>query len=326
MIEEVSRELFRLEMPLPRNPLRAVNTYVLRASVRSCIVDPGLDMPECMAALQAALGRLGVDPGRSDLFLTHLHADHSGLAAKIASEDRCVYIGGADGAFLSRWRGWGEVVGLSVAQGIPQGMMDDGVRDEELFSYRVDNPHSYRHVADGELLELGGRVLTAVATPGHTQGHTCLYDRESGEFFSGDHVLQEISPIITGWDEEIRDPLADYLASLDKVAAMEIRRVLPGHRAVFTGYRERISQIKLRHELRLEEALALLVPGGITAYEAASAMTWDLKGGGFFGWPLAQRWFATGEALAHLRHLVNRGLAQSGVSPDGVIRFRPVGR
>jgi hypothetical protein len=41
----------------------------------------------------------------------------------------------------------------------------------------------------------------------------------------------------------------------------------------------------------------------MTAYEVASRMTWDIKCNSWEEFPLAQKWFATGEAISHLRYL-----------------------
>jgi hypothetical protein len=47
--------------------------------------------------------------------------------------------------------------------------------------------------------------------------------------------------------------------------------------------------------------------GNLSAYEVASRMTWDIKCDSWEAFPLAQKWFATGEAIAHLRYLLEKG-------------------
>ena len=60
----------------------------------------------------------------------------------------------------------------------------------------------------------GGRELRAVATPGHTQGHTVFADLEQNLLFAGDHVLPRITPSV-GFEAVMGElPLGDYLRSL----------------------------------------------------------------------------------------------------------------
>lgn len=69
-------------------------------------------------------------------------------------------------------------------------------------------------IADGARLDAGGRRLTAIRTPGHTQGHVVYADPTDRVLFAGDHVLPHITPSI-GLEPVNADlPLGDYLHSL----------------------------------------------------------------------------------------------------------------
>ena len=80
-----------------RNPLKCLNSYVILDERRSLVIDTGFRMPECREALTAGLAELGVDMRRADIFLTHLHSDHSGLASELASPGSKIYITREDG-------------------------------------------------------------------------------------------------------------------------------------------------------------------------------------------------------------------------------------
>ena len=84
MVEEISKNLFRAEIPLPRNPLKYTNSYIIKSADRNLIIDTGLNMQECKDAMQTALDELGIDLARTDFFITHLHADHFGLVGSLA--------------------------------------------------------------------------------------------------------------------------------------------------------------------------------------------------------------------------------------------------
>ena len=84
--------------------------------------------------------------------------------------------------------------------------------------------------------------------------------------------------------------------------------VLPGHRSTFRDMRGRIEELIEHHERREEEVLLILEEGPKTAFEVASRMTWDIVCESFDLFPLSQKWFAAGEAIAHLTHL--KGLSK----------------
>ena len=84
MIEEIGAALYRVEVPLPRNPLRSINAYLIKGDGRHLLIDTGLHHPECLAVLQGALKTLGAAPEETDVFLTPMHADHIGLVGQLA--------------------------------------------------------------------------------------------------------------------------------------------------------------------------------------------------------------------------------------------------
>jgi len=71
MIEEILANLYKIEIPLPDNPLKALNSYVIRNSERNLIIDTGWNQEECMNAIQTGLRELGVDIRKTDFFITH---------------------------------------------------------------------------------------------------------------------------------------------------------------------------------------------------------------------------------------------------------------
>jgi hypothetical protein len=101
--------------------------------------------------------------------------------------------------------------------------------------------------------------------------------------------------------------LKHYLASLDKVAGLQVDLILPGHRRLIRNHDARIAELKQHHAHRLNEVLAILGGGPLNAFQVAARMTWDIKADSWDAFPVAQKWFATGEAIAHLRYLEEEG-------------------
>lgn len=73
MIEEVLPNLYRAEIPLPRNPLKATNSYIIKGRGKSLIIDTGMNREECLEAMSTGLKELDIDLKKTDFFITHLH-------------------------------------------------------------------------------------------------------------------------------------------------------------------------------------------------------------------------------------------------------------
>ena len=91
MIEEILPELFRIEIPLLDSPLKYLNSYVLRSAARNVIVDTGLNRKACLNAMHQGLHQLEIDLNKTDFFITHLHADHFGLVARLMTNNSRIY-------------------------------------------------------------------------------------------------------------------------------------------------------------------------------------------------------------------------------------------
>ncbi len=96
MIEKIFDDLYRLEIPLPRSPLKALNSYLIRGEDRFLIIDTGMNRETCLKAMRACLKELEVDLNKTDFFITHLHADHLGLIAHLATDSSKVYFSRAE--------------------------------------------------------------------------------------------------------------------------------------------------------------------------------------------------------------------------------------
>lgn len=309
MYTHIEDNIYTIPVPLPNNPLRQLNSYVIKGEGRSLVIDTGFKLEECRKALCDGLEELGVDMNCTDIFLTHLHSDHSGLAAELATQSSKIYISRADGELLT----------LSLTQGL--GRVEEyrsyGFSEKELenfwenpsMKYRQESPFNFTYVADGDVLTYGGRRLEVIFTPGHTPGHVCLYDRANKVMFLGDHVLFNITPNITTWPF-FEDPLGHYVHSLMDISIYDVRLPLPAHRGVNGTMAERIGTIIEHHGARIREMLDILTERpGLTPYDLSGMMTWRVHGktNSWADFPLNQKWFAVGETAAHLDYLLKRG-------------------
>jgi len=306
MCEELLPGLFRIKIPLPESPLKYLNSYVVKGPERNLIIDTGLNREECLSAMQRGLHKLGIDLERSDIFITHLHADHFGLVAKLASESTSVFFSRPDAELLESWEGFGAMIAHAAANGFPEDDLRYLLDSHPGARYGSDWIPELKILDDLDVIQAGRYCFQCVATPGHTMGHTCLYEADKKILVAGDHILIDITPNIQCWSDE-ENPLKFYLESLDKVNLLDVDLVLPGHRRLIGNHRARIEELKRHHERRLAEVLTLLGKRWLNAFQVASLMGWDIKAESWDRFPLAQKWFATGEALSHLIYLEEKG-------------------
>jgi glyoxylase-like metal-dependent hydrolase (beta-lactamase superfamily II) len=312
MVEEIRPHLYRIVVPLPDNPLKEINSYTLTSDDRNLVIDTGMNRPECLEVLAAGLAAIGVDLERTDFIATHMHADHQGLISTLMRSGCRAYMGTLDAAVFARgpgdtWSKDGFMGNYGARSGFPTEDLAASMHNHPGFKYSSRSGVDYIELREGDSFDVGDYHLEVIHTPGHTAGHICLYERKKRIFFAGDHVLGDITPNIASWSDD-EDPLADYLASLEKVASLDVALCLPGHRTPVADFNGRIMALIEHHRERADEVLDILSRGPRNAYDTAGQMTWSIRARSWAEFPVMQRWFATGEAIAHLAYLENKGL------------------
>ena len=310
MPEEVLKNIYRLPIPLPGNPLKELNAYLIKGKDRNLLIDTGFRQEACRRALFSELAELGLRPGEVDVLATHLHADHTGLTPDVAGEKGTVYISRPDARIFDP-----KEDKTVYWKGVERSFMNEGFPEDLVIriwdsnpAHSMSPPNNVPHVCleDGDVLEAGGYRLRCLLMPGHTLGQMCFWMEEQGAMFLGDHVLFDITPNITAWPD-MSDALGAYLDSLDRIRAYAPVRALPGHRGP-GELAERVDQLKEHHRRRLEEALkAVREHPGAGAYELAGHMTWKIRARSWADFPVAQKWFAVGECMSHLDRLIAEG-------------------
>lgn len=322
MFEEVSPGLYRIEVPLHGSPLKATNCYAIQGTERSLVVDTGWNREDCLAALPSGLKECGIDIAGADFFITHLHADHSGLVPALAREGAAIYFGAADARIIrfATPGHWQEQIDFALERGFPLDELEKAISSHPGRRYSAGAVMDLCVRGDGDTIRAGDYTFECIETPGHTEGHICLYERDKKIFISGDHMLVDITPNITLSSSE-RNPLREYLMSLDKVYGLDVELVLPGHRSLFRNHKQRVRELQEHHRARLQEVIGILERGRQDAYQVASQMTWDIDCRTWELFPPAQKLFAFAEAMAHLRYLEEDGIVGWEMEGQGVVFF-----
>jgi glyoxylase-like metal-dependent hydrolase (beta-lactamase superfamily II) len=296
----------RIVLPMPFE-LSEINVYLVRLEEGYLLIDAGMNTPQTFQALVSGLERLQVPwSAIRQLLLTHMHPDHIGLAPAVLERSGAkLLMHHEDAQYLAEVAdqevhpAWLDQV-LAEA-GVPPAMVAEIAESYEFVqkSFRKLDPDQL--LKGGESIPAIPGTLEVVWTPGHSPGHLCLYCPERKVLFSGDHILENITPNI-GWHHG-RDALTEYLESLDQLGRFDIELILPSHGVPFRGHREWIRNTVCHHHERCQQVLsALRVPR--TAHELVSTV-----------WPRTLKHFhhrfAVFELLAHLEHLRRRGLVVS---------------
>ena len=327
MVFEELPNLFRIEVPLPGNPLKQLNAYLIRGEDRHLLVDNGFNMAECEQSLRHALQEMDTPLEKLDFFLTHLHSDHNGLTSVLRTPDSRIYCSEEDGNHINRFiedeHAWLSMMRGLGRHGFPDSALGELLRSHPGKIYASPEPLPFTPVSDGQAVAYGGYKFMVIAVPGHTPGHVALFEPDQHFLICGDHVLGSITPNITAWNG-VADSLGDYLRSLDKILRLPVQQSYPGHRAIIPDTHVRVRQLHNHHERRLSEVLAIVERLGRTqAFAVAARMHWALRGT-WESYKVQQQCFAVGEAVAHLDHLAMLGRLQRLEDATGSVTYAEV--
>lgn len=313
-----------IRMPLPM-ALNHINLWALEDGEGWTLVDTGMQTsPIATAWEQLLAGPLAGKPVRRVL-CTHMHPDHVGMAGWLTRRFDCPF-------WITRLE---YVTCRMLVADTGREAPSDAVRfykasgwksaDVEIYKARFGGfgkmvyalPDSYRRVSDGDQLLIGGRRWHAVIGRGHSPEHLCLHCPELRLFISGDQVLPRITSNVSVFPTEPEaDPLKDWLDSLASIRARvpDDVLVLPAHNDPFEGLHRRVEQLIQGHERSLERLRAMLLEPK-TACDVFSVL---------FRRPVTgdMLQMATGESLAHLNCLIQRGQARRATDSAGVAWYQ----
>lgn len=290
----------RIEIPTPYY-VGPVNAWLLLGDA-VVLVDTGIGTSAGREALRAGLRRAGVAKVEAVL-VTHGHPDHFGLARELRDAGATIHAHADDRGLIEGYPGTQERVlagftGLASSHGYPPERFDEALEE-----YRARGPIAEpaavdRVVADGETLEFGSLRLTAIHTPGHSDGSVCYHG--GGRIFTGDTVLERITPITFFKGKRSRLGPGEFRRSMKRLKTLEVETAYPGHRARFGDFAGAIRRIERHLDLRTSRILAAL-EGEKTA--------WELSTAAFPKEHVSQQWVAFAETLGHLEELEAQGKA-----------------
>ena len=314
-------------IPMPGS-LNHINVWALDDGPgRVALVDTGLAIPPSREAWKTLLSGPLAGRAVSRVFVTHFHPDHLGLAGWLTYKHE-VQLWMTRGEWL-----WARMLTSDVRETPPPeaaryqraaGWDEDRIGAEAAkgwgrFAAMVSPvPVSYVRMQDGDTIRIGARDWRVVIGCGHSPEHACLVDEPGRLMIAGDQVLPRItSNVSLSLSEPDGDPLGDWLDSIARLKALPSDLlVLPSHGEPFTGLHARLDALDDGHRGRLD-ALHAHIAEPKRAVDCFSVLFGRRIGDDNYG-------LATGEAMAHLRHLAVEGRAVRD-SKDGVHWYRAAG-
>lgn len=260
----------KIKLPIPF-PLRSVNCYFIQGPVPT-LIDAGINTPQARRALHAALTRLGsgLDKIRR-IIVTHGHLDHAGMAGWISARSNVdilvtavdypkINIPHEEGAkdMQQRYADFLKMAG--VTEDIITRIIRRLMARRRTFVFPM--PEAL-FINDQDELDCNGITLKVVTTPGHTPGAICLYNSADGALFSGDTLLESITPnpvieLDNPLFNGVYPSLRNYTKSLAILKGLPVKRVWPGHGNLFQDHVQRITQIEDHIHKRKQQVLKIV--------------------------------------------------------------------
>jgi len=316
-----------LRMPLPF-ALDHINLWLLGGAEgeRCTLVDCGYgDAPTRALWERHFADSLGGTP-LARIVATHYHPDHLGNAAWLAERFGCA-VAMTQAEFLAAHaifdqratHALSDTCELFRRHGLAvEHVADLAGRGNHYRRGVPEIPATFERMIAGDVVAAGGHGWEVIPGFGHSPEHAALFARDRGVLIAGDMLLPRISTNVAVWPAEPDgDPLARFLGSLDAFERLPPATLaLPSHGLPFRGIPLRIAQLRAHHAARLEELAAHVVAAPVPQ-SAADVLPV------LFRRPLdlQQRFFAMGEAIAHLNHLWRHARLRRLCTPDGAIRF-----
>jgi glyoxylase-like metal-dependent hydrolase (beta-lactamase superfamily II) len=298
-------EIYPISVPLPFESPSSINVYCL-VSNEVMLIDSGYNWEKGLQIIQESLNSFGISfENITQIVGTHGHPDHIGLSQRILStgkgdllmhpkEQALMDMYNRPQRFSMKLQEWAKLYGIPLHY--------------DPLIQTIPWAHSLPDIScvtDGDRIT---RSLIVIWTPGHTPGHICLYDQEKKIIFSGDILLEDITPNVSFTPSSSLNPMKDYLNSLERLLELPAKTVFPSHGKPIRNWKERARFLIHHCQNRLKEVSSILDKTPKSLLEIASMVHWDA--GDFADLDSFNKKLALGEVLAYIRYLTADGKAK----------------
>ena len=304
-LRQLAEDLYWARFDLPFR-LNHINLYMLDTPDGWCLIDAGVNDKITADHWDMLLsGPLSHQPVAS-ILITHHHVDHMGFAGQLAQLTNAPVYTSADEGAHGHWlydlppEKFGQIMAQTYTRyDLPKQIVEEiAKRGSRYRKYAAPLP-SFQILQAGDILTSRQGKWAVRIDKGHSDAQISLMDKQRNLFISIDFLLPRISPNISA---DIRKPdtdlLSHYFTYLHEMTALdEDIQIFPGHDWPFRAGGARAQALIAHHHQRLDMLVEAAQHNHLTV---ASAM--DVLFGRSFG--PHELYFASGEARAHLNHLV----------------------
>lgn len=322
----VAPDLLWVSLPLPYR-IDHINVWLIRDGEGWALVDTGAHTEAVIGVWQRLLDEVLQGQPLTRLIVTHMHPDHIGMAGWLQARcgaPLCI----SEGEYLHcrlLMADAGQSAPETELRFVREAGWDGEAIDMHARRFGAYGKHihplptSFQRLQAGQSLRIGAHDWQVLIGRGHSPEHVCLYCPERDWLISGDQVLPRISSNVSVHAlMPEADPMGDWFASMERIRAQvpDSVLVLPAHHGAFEGLHTRLENLRRGQQVALSRLRDRLAEPkrAIDVFPALFGRAISLR-------DASQLELATGEAVACLNHLMQRGEARRELV-DGVAWYR----
>ena len=305
IITQIKPDIFRISLPMKGRLPGPVNVYLIKGEVTT-LIDTGAKSTRFL--LLQALNELGLQPQDIDqLIITHGHPDHFGAANFIRSQSHCVVYAHTQDKYRiennqdnthKQQKNFLKLTGMPwVCKKASQFL--GYVLKQMAEKCRVDMT-----VEEDDTILVGDYQARIIHTPGHAKGCICIHLLEPNFLFSGDLILEHITPNPVVMFEPtamlpVRLSQEEFYSSVNKILDLDPICIFTGHGREVSDLPAVIAMYNKQFSQRQRQILNVLESGQYNAYQITCKIFSHLKNKAF----LLNIFLATSEVFTHLQVL-----------------------
>ena len=312
----INDEIHWVRMPLPMS-LNHINLWLIGSKNEATLVDTGMFLDDVKSAWTDLISNEKIDIKK--LIVTHMHPDHIGLAGWFVKKFnvplcmsrtdylQCKVLAADTGEYVPH-----EAINFYKQAGLSESQIKNYIERFGFFGSIIHKlPDAYNRIKDGDIILIDDDEWECIEGRGHTMEHICLLSRAKKILISGDQILPKITSHVGVFPTEPNaNPLEEWLESCKKLIDIVPKDVLvlPAHGRPFLGAHKRLNTIIKHHEeslVKLEEFLAE-PKRSVDVFSVLFRREIDDS----------NRLMATGESIAHLNCLIERGLVKKSIADE----------
>lgn len=257
-MKELFPDIYIENIKFPDSDITPINLYLIKGDKRSLLIDTGIHAKRCKDTIASMLASLNISNSELDVFITHNHTDHSGLAEELSELGARIFMNPAEAdykhdlmhCYLADRRNQEKVlrtIGITPEH-TPELYHAFLYNAYKNYGESFDYPDfKFNAVEPGETLKYGKYKFRVISLRGHTYGQLGLFEKESKLLFCADQIMTTITPIVGSMYPDI-SLLECYMNSMEilKHTYSECT-LLPCHYDIITDAAKEVDRIVISY-------------------------------------------------------------------------------